>query len=121
MLRNACSAHARISQLYIVMFAELFYVVYKRLSKPPTPGDVMHTVLDMENMGGVPKSLDSIPTNTAHTSGRGSGHPFLVQRTVARNIRLGDPIGSGSYGQVFLGHHQGETVAVNYRYYICIH
>ena len=69
-------------------------------------------MLDMENMGSVPQSLDSIPSNTAHTSGSGSGHPFLVQRTVARNIRLGDPIGSGRYGQVLVGHHQGEMVAV---------
>eukprot|EP00731_Ephydatia_muelleri_P024231 Em0016g502a len=96
----------------IVIVAILFYVVYKRLSKPPAPGDGTHTVLDMENMGGVPQSLDSIPSNTAHTSGSGSGHPFLVQRTVARNIRLGDPIGSGRYGQVLVGHHQGEMVAV---------
>ena len=44
---------------------------------PLQAGDVMYTVLDMDNMGGVPQSLDSISTNTAHTSGSGSGHSIL--------------------------------------------
>eukprot|EP00731_Ephydatia_muelleri_P024172 Em0016g443a len=96
----------------IVIVAILFYVVYKRLSKPPAPGDGTHTVLDMENMGGVPQSLDSIPSNTAHTSGSGSGAPLPCPAHSGQELRLGDPIGSGRYGQVLVGHHQGEMVAV---------
>ena len=46
------------------------------------------------------------------TSGSGSGLPFLIQRTVARSIKIGDPIGNGRYGQVFVGWYQGEKVAV---------
>ena len=46
------------------------------------------------------------------TSGSGSGLPFLIQRTVARSIRIGEAIGSGRYGQVFVGEYQGESVAV---------
>ena len=46
------------------------------------------------------------------TSGSGSGLPFLVQRTVARSIKLGDPIGSGRFGQVYIGEYLGEKVAV---------
>ena len=46
------------------------------------------------------------------TSGSGSGLPFLVQRTVARSIKLGEPIGSGRFGQVFIGEYHGEKVAV---------
>ena len=53
-----------------------------------------------------------VPDSMTYSSGSGSGLPFLIQRTVARNIRLGGPIGTGRYGQVFVGHYQGETVAV---------
>ena len=46
------------------------------------------------------------------TSGSGSGLPFLIQRTVAKSIKVGDSIGNGRYGQVFVGWYQGEKVAV---------
>ena len=46
------------------------------------------------------------------TSGSGSGLPFLIQRTVARTIKITEAIGNGRYGQVFLGYYQGEPVAV---------
>lgn len=49
--------------------------------------------------------------NTA-TSGSGSGLPFLIQRTMARQIQLQDCIGRGRYGEVWKGSFQGETVAV---------
>ena len=34
------------------------------------------------------------------TSGSGSGMPFLVQRTLAKQIQLGACIGKGRYGEV---------------------
>ena len=46
------------------------------------------------------------------TSGSGSGLPFLIQRTVARTIKITELIGNGRYGQVYLGYYQGEPVAV---------
>ena len=46
------------------------------------------------------------------TSGSGSGLPFLQQRTVARQIHLGECIGSGRYGSVFRGTWQGEELAI---------
>lgn len=46
------------------------------------------------------------------SSGSGSGLPFLVQRTVARQIVLCDLIGRGRYGEVWRGSWQGESVAV---------
>ena len=42
----------------------------------------------------------------------GSGLPFLVQRTVARQIDLKDLIGKGRYGEVWRGTWKGEQVAV---------
>uniref|UniRef100_A0A8C1YKH2 Activin receptor type-1 n=1 Tax=Cyprinus carpio TaxID=7962 RepID=A0A8C1YKH2_CYPCA len=46
------------------------------------------------------------------TSGSGSGLPFLVQRTVARQIALSECVGKGRYGEVWRGQWQGESVAV---------
>ncbi|EPQ03419.1 Activin receptor type-1 [Myotis brandtii] len=46
------------------------------------------------------------------TSGSGSGLPFLVQRTVARQITLLECVGKGRYGEVWRGSWQGENVAV---------
>ncbi|KAM9342539.1 activin receptor type-1-like isoform 2-T2 [Pholidichthys leucotaenia] len=46
------------------------------------------------------------------TSGSGSGLPFLVQRTVARQIALNECVGKGRYGEVWRGQWQGENVAV---------
>ncbi|XP_043939750.1 activin receptor type-1-like [Protopterus annectens] len=46
------------------------------------------------------------------TSGSGSGLPFLVQRTVARQVTLVECVGKGRYGEVWRGTWQGENVAV---------
>uniref|UniRef100_A0A8C9TPZ8 Activin receptor type-1 n=1 Tax=Scleropages formosus TaxID=113540 RepID=A0A8C9TPZ8_SCLFO len=46
------------------------------------------------------------------TSGSGSGLPFFVQRTVARQITLNECVGKGRYGEVWRGQWQGESVAV---------
>lgn len=49
--------------------------------------------------------------NQAISSGSG-GLPFIVQRTVARNVTLYERIGMGRFGTVFVGTYQGEKVAV---------
>ncbi|XP_060879283.1 TGF-beta receptor type-1-like isoform X1 [Metopolophium dirhodum] len=46
------------------------------------------------------------------TSGSGSGLPLLVQRSIARQIQLGVPIGKGRFGEVWQGKWRGEQVAV---------
>ncbi|XP_062975929.1 serine/threonine-protein kinase receptor R3 [Elgaria multicarinata webbii] len=46
------------------------------------------------------------------TTGSGSGLPFLVQRTVARQITLLECVGKGRYGEVWRGSWHGENVAV---------
>ena len=62
----------------------------------------------------IPVGEDSLRSliDTSCTSGSGSGLPFLVQRTVARQIILIDLVGKGRYGEVWRGHWQGESVAV---------
>ena len=41
-----------------------------------------------------------------------AGLPLLVQRTIARQIRLCEIIGKGRYGEVWRGNWKGENVAV---------
>ncbi|XP_065051791.1 activin receptor type-1-like isoform X2 [Rhopilema esculentum] len=62
----------------------------------------------------IPLGEDSLRSliDASCTSGSGSGLPFLVQRTVARQIILIDLVGKGRYGEVWRGHWQGENVAV---------
>ena len=58
----------------------------------------------------VPVTLTDIDMTC--TSGSGSGLPFLVPRTIARSITLGEAIGNGRFGQVYRGMYQGEMYAV---------
>jgi len=46
------------------------------------------------------------------TSGSGSGLPFLVQRTLAKQVGLRECIGKGRYGEVWRGIWHGESIAV---------
>ena len=46
------------------------------------------------------------------TSGSGGGMPHLVERTIARGFTLGEMIGGGRFGQVYLGSYQEEKYAV---------
>ncbi|KAM7411922.1 hypothetical protein PAMA_021751 [Pampus argenteus] len=46
------------------------------------------------------------------TSGSGTGLPYLVQRTMARQISLVECVGKGRYGEVWRGTWMGESVAV---------
>ena len=60
-----------------------------------------------------PYSLDTLDlADMTCTSGSGSGEPLLTQRTIARQVALGEQIGSGRFGQVFVGNFQGDSVAV---------
>lgn len=46
------------------------------------------------------------------SSGSGTGLPYLVQRTMARQISLAHCVGKGRYGEVWRGTWMGESVAV---------
>ncbi|VDI34740.1 bone morphogenetic protein receptor type-1B-like [Mytilus galloprovincialis] len=55
---------------------------------------------------------ESLKSYIDHSSGSGSGIPFLVQRTIARQINLIKSIGKGRYGEVWKGKWREENVAV---------
>ncbi|XP_076460228.1 TGF-beta receptor type-1-like [Babylonia areolata] len=83
------------------------YQQYHRHSRPYAPQpDVDASLLMNEE----PQSLREFYNWSQ--SGSGSGLPLLVQRTIARQIRLGEIIGKGRFGEVWCGHWRGENVAV---------
>ncbi|ESO94404.1 hypothetical protein LOTGIDRAFT_180706 [Lottia gigantea] len=70
-----------------------------------------HSIETNPLVPGEPASLKELYETMSH-SGSGSGLPILVQRTIARQIRLCEIIGKGRYGEVWRGHWRGENVAV---------
>ena len=72
----------------------------------PRPGSLS---VHIDYKGTIPREEEG---TSSCSSGSGSGMPLLTQRTVARTIKLGDRIGSGRFGQVFVGDYRGEMVAV---------
>ena len=101
--------------LFLLLLTSLYYCHLKKevrlesltkkwdLEKPPSLSvnfDFKDTITTTEE-----------GTNSC-SSGSGSGMPLLTQRTVARSIKLGERIGSGRFGQVFVGDYRGDKVAV---------
>ncbi|XP_060677085.1 activin receptor type-1-like [Hemiscyllium ocellatum] len=97
----------------LVIFLLLIYKKYCRYqitpilrkSKKQNPAEMLR----------VPELGDNTLTDLfdhSCTSGSGSGLPFLVQRTMARQITLVECVGKGRYGEVWRGVWQGENVAV---------
>ncbi|XP_064409436.1 activin receptor type-1 isoform X2 [Latimeria chalumnae] len=74
--------------------------------------DVEHGAVDGLIASNVGDSTLADLLDHSCTSGSGSGLPFLVQRTVARQITLLECVGKGRYGEVWRGQWQGENVAV---------
>jgi len=69
---------------------------------------------DLTTLMAIPLGDDSLRQLNVERScmSSGSGLPFLVQRTVARQIELKDLIGKGRYGEVWRGTWQSDSVAV---------
>lgn len=81
----------------------------------------MHRLAPLDMEYGPSTDLRAVPAGDStlkdlfdhsNTSGSGSGLPYLVQRTLARQIVLVQQVGKGRYGEVWRGHWQGENVAV---------
>ncbi|XP_076459416.1 TGF-beta receptor type-1-like [Babylonia areolata] len=91
----------------VLMFMYCLYQQCQRHNRPYAPPPDIDTSLLMPEE---PQSLRELYDWSQ--SGSGSGLPLLVQRTIARQIRLGEIIGKGRYGEVWCGHWRGENVAV---------
>ncbi|GFN99932.1 receptor protein serine/threonine kinase [Plakobranchus ocellatus] len=87
----------------------LAFLCYKKKPRPYTPPPDQNVDTN-PLMGSQPSSLKELYDFSL--SGSGSGLPLLVQRTIARQIRLMEIIGKGRYGEVWRGNWRGENVAV---------
>lgn len=94
--------------LMVIGLAMVLAYLHCRRSRPYAhPPDSIDT---NPLMGSQPSSLKELYDWSL--SGSGSGLPLLVQRTIARQIRLCEIIGKGRYGEVWRGNWRGENVAV---------
>ncbi|KAM3935657.1 activin receptor type-1-like [Leptodactylus fuscus] len=96
--------------IFLMLFAFLFWKLKQNNRKKslPTLIDFGHTDIVNASIVGDSTLGDLLDC----TTGSGSGLPFLVQRTVARQVTLMECVGKGRYGEVWRGLWQGEDVAV---------
>lgn len=97
-----------LSAIAILVFRRLHHNQMERL----TTRDAEYGTIDGLIASNVGESTLADLLDHSCTSGSGSGLPFLVQRTVARQITLNECVGKGRYGEVWRGQWQGESVAV---------
>ncbi|CAN9497811.1 unnamed protein product [Ophioblennius macclurei] len=97
-----------LSAIAILVFRRIHHNQMERL----TSRDAEYGTIDGLIASNVGESTLADLLDHSCTSGSGSGLPFLVQRTVARQITLNECVGKGRYGEVWRGQWQGENVAV---------
>ncbi|KAM6986404.1 activin receptor type-1-like [Aplochiton taeniatus] len=97
-----------LSAIAILVFRRIHHNQMERL----TTRDAEYGTIDGLIASNVGESTLADLLDHSCTSGSGSGLPFLVQRTVARQITLNECVGKGRYGEVWRGQWQGESVAV---------
>ncbi|XP_019723771.1 activin receptor type-1 [Hippocampus comes] len=102
--------------LVLVVLSAIAILVFRRIHRNQmerlTSRDAEYGTIDGLIASNVGESTLADLLDHSCTSGSGSGLPFLVQRTVARQITLNECVGKGRYGEVWRGQWQGESVAV---------
>ncbi|XP_067226892.1 serine/threonine-protein kinase receptor R3 [Chanodichthys erythropterus] len=96
--------------LLVMCMAVYGLVFWLRSRRQPHPLDEPDTSMLKIPSGGDPTYGDIF--DEFCTSGSGTGLPYLVQRTMARQISLVQCVGKGRYGEVWRGTWMGESVAV---------
>ncbi|XP_050525051.1 bone morphogenetic protein receptor type-1B-like [Daktulosphaira vitifoliae] len=82
-----------------------FYIRYRRREK-----NRLYALASTDSY--ISGNSNLLQTLIGHSSGSGSGIPLLVQRTIAKQIRIECQIGEGRFGKVCLANWRGEHVAV---------
>uniref|UniRef100_A0A8C5HZX1 Activin receptor type-1 n=1 Tax=Gouania willdenowi TaxID=441366 RepID=A0A8C5HZX1_GOUWI len=102
--------------IVLIILSAIAILVFKRIHRNQmerlTSRDAEYGTIDGLIASNVGESTLADLLDHSCTSGSGSGLPFLVQRTVARQITLNECVGKGRYGEVWRGQWQGENVAV---------
>ncbi|XP_076018087.1 activin receptor type-1-like isoform X2 [Genypterus blacodes] len=102
--------------IVLVVLSTIAILVFRRIHNNQmerlTSRDAEYGTIDGLIASNVGESTLADLLDHSCTSGSGSGLPFLVQRTVARQITLNECVGKGRYGEVWRGQWQGESVAV---------
>ncbi|KAF0026487.1 activin receptor type-1 [Scophthalmus maximus] len=102
--------------IVLIVLSAVAILVFRRIHhnqmERPTSRDAEYGTIDGLIASNVGESTLADLLDHSCTSGSGSGLPFLVQRTVARQITLNECVGKGRYGEVWRGQWQGESVAV---------
>ncbi|XP_018597148.1 activin receptor type-1-like [Scleropages formosus] len=100
----------------LILLSALAVLVFQRLHRSQmerlTARDAEYGTVDGLIASNVGETTLADLLDHSCTSGSGSGLPFFVQRTVARQITLNECVGKGRYGEVWRGQWQGESVAV---------
>ncbi|XP_018425880.1 PREDICTED: serine/threonine-protein kinase receptor R3 [Nanorana parkeri] len=95
-----------------ILFTFLFWKLRRKSRKKSLARLIDFGNVDIVNASTVGDSTLGDLLDDYCTTGSGSGLPFLVQRTVARQVTLVECVGKGRYGEVWGGTWQGENVAV---------
>ncbi|XP_043206539.1 bone morphogenetic protein receptor type-1B-like isoform X2 [Amphibalanus amphitrite] len=96
--------------LCLAVFIGIVAWMYLRYRKRLEQRDSAVPSPDYESL--MPPGLGMTAGLAETSSGSGSGKPFLAQRTIAREIAVGEIVGQGRYGLVKRGAFQGQPVAV---------
>jgi len=96
-----------------VVMLRCMRVQHTRGTQTAPQSELKRARLNQQTILHISSSMDSFDhTNMSCTSGSGFGEPILTQRTIARNITIGEQIGNGRFGQVYIGMYQGDEMAV---------
>uniref|UniRef100_A0A3Q3W7Z2 Activin receptor type-1 n=1 Tax=Mola mola TaxID=94237 RepID=A0A3Q3W7Z2_MOLML len=102
--------------IVLIVLSTIAILVFRRIHRNQmerlTSRDAEYGTIDGLIASNVGESTLADLLDHSCTSGSGSGLPFLVQRTVARQITLNECVGKGRYGEVWRGQWQGESIAV---------
>ena len=95
----------------LVIFVAFVYLRFKK-REDSSQRKYMRTACSDPDGGTLSLHGGTLSELLEQSSGSGSGLPLLVQRTIAKQIHMINPVGKGRYGEVWLAKWRGESIAV---------